>query len=509
MSTAPSTPIAATTAASPGPVVADLPVSDRDRSGDVLIWGLTAAAWVKVLIVSALLVALFRFNLARLWAKTNPFTGESNWGHSWWIPLVGLYYLYLNRDQLLGAEVKPIYFDRPSRSRLIVSGSAFVLGLLTFFVTLGSTGSAAAEFVNVGGGAVAVWGLLMLTLGWGLGNILFGMLVFAFGIWPGKNDWVSDYGMVHTVFGVVLTLCGWQVMRVAWFPIAFLICALPWPGLFYSKLAGPLQTLAAYVAVHTLKFTGIDAFREGTKMFISTAEGAWRPLNVAEACAGLRSLMTFISLAAAVGFLSNRALWQKVVITLSAIPIAIFCNVLRVTGQAYIDRLAGPQWSENFAHQFVGVVMLIPAFFLILGVAWALDQIFVEEADDKPKFNRAPAARATEKKVIVVANKAVVPAVATPATVAALAPAVKPHAAAAAPAVKPQPTVKPVAKPQPVAAPAVKPQRPAAPAAPPQAAPARPAMPAPPPPARMPPRTNLTGRPATAQPRNDRPTEGA
>jgi hypothetical protein len=102
VSTAPSTPVAATTAASPA-VVIDVPLLDRDRSGDAVIWGLSAAAWVKVLIVSALLVALFRFNLARLWAKTNPFTGESNWQHSWWIPLVGLYYLYLNRVQLLAA----------------------------------------------------------------------------------------------------------------------------------------------------------------------------------------------------------------------------------------------------------------------------------------------------------------------------------------------------------------------------------------------------------------------
>jgi exosortase len=316
--------------------------------------------------------------------------------------------------------------------RLIVGAAALVVGLAIYLVTRGSAASAAAVFINYGGVGVAAWGVLMLSLGWGLGNVVFGMLVFASGIYPIRNDWVSDLGMVHTQFGVVLTLCGWQVMRVAWFPIAFLLCALPWPGLFYSKLAGPLQALAAGVTVRTLNFTGIDAFREGTKMFISGSSGGWRPLNVAEACAGLRSLMTFITLGAAVAFLSNRALWQKMVITLSAIPIAIFCNVLRVTGQAYIDRIAGPQWSENFAHQFVGVVMLIPAFFLILGVAWALDQIFVEEADDKAKFNRAPAtprAAATEKKVIVVATKPAALAGATAKAVAVPAPAAKTHAA--------------------------------------------------------------------------------
>jgi exosortase len=463
-------------------------LTDRERSNEPVLWGLTASAWVKILIVGALLASLFRFNLARLWSKTNPFTGESNWQHSWWIPFVGLYYLYLNRDQLLSAKVKPIFFQRPTRARLIVSAAAIVVGMGVYLITrhtIVASGGFPSPFTiyanNIGMGGAA-WGVLVLGLGWGLGNVMFGMLVFAAGIYPLRNDWICDYGMVHTLFGVVLTLCGWEVMRIAWFPIAYLVCALPWPGLFYSKLAGPLQTLAAKVTVHTLSFTGIDAFREGTKMFISGSNGGYRPLNVAEACAGLRSLMTFISLAAAVAFLSSRAMWQKVVITLSAIPIAIFCNVLRVTGQAYIDRIAGPQWSENFAHQFVGVVMLIPAFFMILGVAWALDQIFLEEVEDKQKKKLtrmatvAAPARAAERKVIVAPPP-------KPATAVA--------AAAPAPIPKPQTAVRPATKP----------------AAGPEPA-ARPAMPAPPPPARMPPRTNLTGRP-TAPPRKDRPTEGA
>jgi exosortase len=107
-----------------------------------------------------------------------------------------------------------------------------------------------------------------------------------------------------------------------------------------------------------------------------------RTLQVAEACAGLRSLMTFISVGAAVAFLSNRPLWQKIIITLSAIPIAIFCNVMRVTGQGLLDHYWSHEVSEGFAHQFVGLVMLVPAFFLILLVGWLLDQLFVEEVDE-------------------------------------------------------------------------------------------------------------------------------
>jgi exosortase len=109
-----------------------------------------------------------------------------------------------------------------------------------------------------------------------------------------------------------------------------------------------------------------------------------RVLNVAEACAGMRSLMTFISVAATLAFLSNRALWQKIALTLSAVPIAILCNVSRVAGQGLLDRYVSEQLSQSFAHQFVGWVMLVPAFLMIIGMGWVLDQIFIEEIEDEP-----------------------------------------------------------------------------------------------------------------------------
>src|SRR5690606_32948706 len=104
-----------------------------------------------------------------------------------------------------------------------------------------------------------------------------------------------------------------------------------------------------------------------------------RALNVAEACAGLKSLMTFVSVAAAVGFLSARPTWQKVVVAVSGVPIAILCNMIRVAGQGLLDSYVSHEISEGFAHSFVGLIMLIPAFFMILGVAWVMDRLFVEE----------------------------------------------------------------------------------------------------------------------------------
>jgi exosortase len=234
--------------------------------------------------------------------------------------------------------------------------------------------------------AVAVLGGLVLILDWSIGTTLYGLGVYVYGIYPGQNDYIKDMGMIITLFGVVLMMYGWRVMRLAWFPIVFLICAIPWPGLVYSWIAEPLQQLAANVAVIALKTTGVEAVCSGTKIIIQNANPLKpsRILNVAEACAGMRSLMTFLTVGGAVAFLSPRHLWQRIIIVVSSIPIAIFCNVLRISGQGLLDHYVSPEWSESFAHQFVGMVMLLPAFFMILGVGYLLDKLFIEEAENEP-----------------------------------------------------------------------------------------------------------------------------
>jgi exosortase len=187
--------------------------------------------------------------------------------------------------------------------------------------------------------------------------------------------------MVFAIFGLVLYQCGWEVMKVAWFPIVFLVCGIPWPGLVYSWVASPLQQLAAWVAVHFLSISGVDAELSGTKIFMLDRAGQWHGLNVAEACAGMRSLMTFITVGAAVAFLSDRPLWQKILMTLFAIPIAVFCNVMRVSIQADMDHYISSQLSQGFAHATTGwVILVIPGFLLILGTGWFLDQLFIDEA---------------------------------------------------------------------------------------------------------------------------------
>jgi exosortase len=287
------------------------------------------------------LAVFYRSNLVRLWLKTNPFTGEANWGHSMLVPVIGLYFLYVHREELVRANIKPSIVGLP----------ILLAGPILFALTLVSP--------------------------------------------PFSNDYFKDLSIVFTLFGLVLFTCGWQVIRIAWFPILFLICAFPWPPLLYSRVAMPLQHLAANVAVEVMRLTGMNASQSGTKILIFNGPGNTRALNVAEACAGMRSLMTFITLGCAMAFLSARPLWQKIILIASAVPIAIFCNVMRVSGQGLLDHYWSTEWSEGFAHAFAGVVMLVPAIFLLLLVGKILDLAVIEVADPKERVAAIAAKRKT------------------------------------------------------------------------------------------------------------------
>ena len=349
---------------------------------------LSTAAWVQIGVIAVLFFALFYHNLLRLWQKTAPMIGDPNWAHSVVVPLFGFYYLLIRRDELLATPVRPVLGTTFSRTRLVGGAAAVGLGLVAWLAGGPVFGGTSVGLFDAGaiastlGKALAGLGLLVLLLDWGLAALLGGFAVSAAGIYL-RNDFIWDLGMILTLFGAVLATCGWRVMRIAWFPIAFLICALPWPGIVYSQVAMPLQHLAAQVAVVVLNLTGVGAEVLGTQIVIPMVGGGTENLNVAEACAGMRSLMTFITLAAAVAFVFqyDRPLWQRVLLTVSAVPIAIACNTFRVAGMGILFRYVSPDFANGFAHSFTGLVMLIPAFFLILGVGWVLDSVFIEEAD--------------------------------------------------------------------------------------------------------------------------------
>jgi exosortase len=341
--------------------------------------------WIALPLLAAAFVLVYWSNLYRLWWKTNPFNGQTEWVHAVFVPIVGIFYLYLNRDALVAAPVRPLLLGNFGKARWISAGLTILAGVLAYFVGPNLPGMPQdyGQLAEAGGMGLVGFGVVVLLLDWGIGSLLFGLAVSAYGIYPGQNDFIKDVGMVLVVFGVVLALYGWKVMEIAWFPIAFLLAALPWPGLFYSRVAMPLQEIAAKIGVVVMNLCGMDTQYSGTVMYILMPDGTERPLNVAEACAGVKSLMTFVALGAALAFISNRPLWQRLLITAIAVPIAVLCNVFRVAAQGLLDYYGGSAWTQGAAHMYSGVVfLLIPGFIMLLGSIWLLDKLIVEEADD-------------------------------------------------------------------------------------------------------------------------------
>jgi exosortase len=188
--------------------------------------------------------------------------------------------------------------------------------------------------------------------------------------------------MVLMLLGLVLYLAGPKLTKLLWLPVLYLALAVPMPEGLYVRVAYPLQELAAQGATGVMKAVGVDIVREASSLTLFSRTSVKYDLTVAEACSGMRLLMAFFALGVAIAYLENRPVWQRVVLVAAALPIAIFCNVLRVgitTTMYYIDK---PEMGQDVLHTFTGMLMLIPAFGMLFGLGWVLNRLFVEDDED-------------------------------------------------------------------------------------------------------------------------------
>jgi len=184
---------------------------------------------------------------------------------------------------------------------------------------------------------------------WGLPIILAGCLIrvwsetLQFG-YPGQVTF-----LVVTA-GVILFLLGWPMFKALWVPVLFLGLMIPWNFKYYEGVALPLQNLGAAAAGKILELIGYQRLPDALPLMNPAQAYAYLttygkglflkgnaiyllsgPLTVAEACSGLHLLFAFVALGVMTAFLYRRAAWERVLIMASSVPIAVFCNVIRVT----------------------------------------------------------------------------------------------------------------------------------------------------------------------------------
>jgi len=190
---------------------------------------------------------------------------------------------------------------------------------------------------------------------------------------------IERYALVLTIVGVVLLVAGWQVSRQLVWILLFLFLMVPLPGRVHNMIAGPLQNLATAGAVMTLELLGIMVSQEGNVMVLNDNV----PVAVAEACSGLRMLTAFIVVASVLAYIVKRPWWQKAVLVVSSIPVAIICNLIRLVVTAILFLVTSSQVAERFFHDFAGWTMMPLAVFMLLGEMWILSRLVTEDPGER------------------------------------------------------------------------------------------------------------------------------
>jgi exosortase len=186
--------------------------------------------------------------------------------------------------------------------------------------------------------------------------------------------------VVAAIGACVLFFGGWKLVRYTWLPVVYLIFAIPLPTRILTALTIPLRKLAAVMAAMILDLIkGVEATAEGAMIeVINNGEPLVPSLSVADACSGMRLLMAFVALGVAMAYLHYRPAWQRFVLLGSTIPIAVICNIVRVTITGLIFIKWDPMYATGIYHDMLGLLMLPLAFGLYGGIAWFMENLLVD-----------------------------------------------------------------------------------------------------------------------------------
>lgn len=270
-------------------------------------------------------------------------------------------------------------WDPSQRAPLMILGGLLVLLFIAYFDMLSLTSAAWSEGLYSHGWIVPLFALALLWMRWQpFGPVpaherWLGMLLVAIGL--SARLWAAEYGhnpidqlsLLPAIFGIFMMVGGFHVIRWAWPALGFLVFMFPLPNMIERPVLGGLQKFASICSTFVLQTLGMAAFRQGNLISIPGSE-----LNIAEACSGLRMGTIFGAMAVFMIFIIERPWWDKFVILLSAIPIAVLVNIIRITVTGLLYWL----WPENqiahkLGHDWAGYFMMP----LALGFLWLELQI--------------------------------------------------------------------------------------------------------------------------------------
>ena len=204
--------------------------------------------------------------------------------------------------------------------------------------------------------------------------------------WILRMGYPQAVSIVGAILGVTLLMGGWPVMRIAWFPILFLLLAIPLPQSMYVSLTMPLRECASTVAAAVMPLLAPGLHTEAQAVVIDYSMPGYGigQLNVDEACSGMRSLMAFVTLGVAMAYIHERPAWHRGVMLVCCIPLAVFCNTIRVTATGLLYVYGHRDLAQGTPHALLGVVMFAIALGLFMLIGYVLNHLVVEEPDERP-----------------------------------------------------------------------------------------------------------------------------
>ena len=286
-----------------------------------------------VLIWTGLLTLAFFGLFYRWFHRQHLFSMDAleDWGHAYFVPLISGYMIWQRREELKRIPLSPFW---PALAPLVA-------GILSYF----------------------------------------------FGIVLIQNHMFQGFAIILTLYSALLMLLGPKFTGVLFLPVAFLVFGMTVSEKIMLGITWPMQLIASDGAWLMLSIIGMvggfDVEVMGNTLTIIGADGEAHPLNVAEACSGMRMVVAFIALAGAVALLASREWWQRSALLMLSIPVAVIMNVVRVAVLGLLT-LVDPNLAAGDAHTFIGTLLLFPALGAFMFIVWALDKSVSADRASKP-----------------------------------------------------------------------------------------------------------------------------
>jgi exosortase len=176
----------------------------------------------------------------------------------------------------------------------------------------------------------------------------------------GAELFLARFSLLVLLAGVVILFQGWKLFRAVFFPWAFLLLMIPIPAIVFNQITFPLQLLASRVAARTLPLLGVPILREGNVINLPSMA-----LEVAEACSGIRSLMSLVTLAIIYGYLTEKRIWVRWLLAIASVPIAVVANSVRIIGTGLLVQYWDAEKAEGYFHASWGWIIFVISLLLL------------------------------------------------------------------------------------------------------------------------------------------------